>query len=1155
MSPRPGSEEDTTLELACRAAGLLAEAALRDNPDREQVAAVLSAGVREALGLDAPAPGTALETRPGAALVYEGRAFTPVNDAKIFRCAPSPAQVTPATLLPSATTDPDPAVREALRLAGCSATDVAAFEKAGGIPPLRPFAEVFGGAALGEVIRRLRYTPQQLQKPPHGYGEAKFLAALGLRNHVEILPARLLMAVPGHFRELARRAPGEAEAHALETFGWLLMKSLAGRAAPAPGKVWWTPAAPPFVISFASSLPQLSQPVSRMIQGAQDYQARFNVWSQGPAGRQWRYETGRAESTDGPGRPFYIEAVSVPPPFDFSADTKKLDTLWAARLRTVDGRHKELSAESTRELIECHPEPGALKLMGSVSLGGLALTMRFPRLASPGDKSVVTSLTMLQTLKPTFELLFKTLHQLGWGDLAFETQGAFCFRGTKGGGAAAARNISNHSYGTAVDLMTFENPQGFSTSAIDPRLVALFEAFSFKWGRCFKKRDGTPIPDAHHFQYCGQGCATGAAQGLEALAAGIGGIGSQTVALDKIGICLKIQPPCIPARTSGDTGPKFLESVKSLKGPDREKLILAELLKGNIPGFLRRLKPVTVTFTDKAGARHTATYKVMPDYLAIGDDKDWVRIPINAITAQKVADKYCMSLPTARMVEDIFRNADIKMVRIARDYYKRDGGKDQDASPSYLEHHQAIQKLLADKYEGKSWQDLLLAGHKKDVVIADRLWSEKKLAFYGFFDERGKAEQVFYMDGAAKKNPVPGKASLAHEPTYADYSHGVRLVSRVVEVDGKEMDISDLLHHPDLYELVYHELTGPMKKDARIPTTMSLGLGGEALQNPATRPAESRTGSPIVYAGRPFTPSSDATIFRCPPTPVPVAPATQLPSETTDPDPAIRTALGTAGLSAAQIATFESNGGLPGLRPFAETLGAAALGEVLARLRYTPGRFLDPPRNLPAGSGIRVRHHVELLPARLLLAVPGHFRQLARQAPDEREAHALESFGWMLMKSLASQVSAATSRRWWTPTPPPFVTAFSSTLPPLSQQVQRMVLRSMLIDTLLTFQDYQARFNAWSQGPAGRQWRFETGRDASAGAAGRPFYPQVVAIPAAVNISAQKTRIDGAWSTWVRETEAAHVAGSEETTTILRTCHPERISGLGLLGAASLGGL
>ena len=109
-----------------------------------------------------------------------------------------------------------------------------------------------------------------------------------------------------------------------------------------------------------------------------------------------------------------------------------------------------------------------------------------------------TSLGVLAAIKPTFEQLCSTIFELGWNDLLFQTQGAFCFRGTKiSGNAAAARRISNHGYAIAYDVMNHENPQGQNHATTDPRIVAVFEAFRFQWGRCF------PTPDPMHFDYHG----------------------------------------------------------------------------------------------------------------------------------------------------------------------------------------------------------------------------------------------------------------------------------------------------------------------------------------------------------------------------------------------------------------------------------------------------------------------------------------------------------------------------------------------------------------------------------------------------------------------------------------------------------------------------
>jgi hypothetical protein len=132
--------------------------------------------------------------------------------------------------------------------------------------------------------------------------------------------------------------------------------------------------------------------------------------------------------------------------------------------------------------------------MGAVSLSGLQLRSKFP---SPSTGATLTSLTGLSAVKPAFEAAFEAVASAGWNDLLFETQGMLCFRGVKiPGNPAAARRPSNHSLGIAIDLNAFENGQN-TTGSMDPRIVALFEAFRFRWGRSFS------TPDPMHFEYAG----------------------------------------------------------------------------------------------------------------------------------------------------------------------------------------------------------------------------------------------------------------------------------------------------------------------------------------------------------------------------------------------------------------------------------------------------------------------------------------------------------------------------------------------------------------------------------------------------------------------------------------------------------------------------
>jgi hypothetical protein len=445
---------------------------------------------------EAPAPPAEDAYAPPGA-----RAYTRSTSAAIFRTAPSPVAVTGATEWPQPTTDADAASERALRALGVNAAGIRTFGAAG-MTALRPIAAAFGEAALAELLRRLRYPARRLTDPRHSYDrEADLTRAFGRAvPHPVILSMRTLLAIPAHFRELARLAGGDDEAYALEIIGWLLMQSLRNEVRTASGFDFWLPPSPSFVTMFAGGLTSLSPQVTQLIaartltDSAVDpagYRAKFTAWQSGAPGRMWRLETGRDTSTTGraAGAPFYGDPFTIPASINIVAERAQVQAAWRARLADFD------AGRTAKPLTECDSSYlSRVHVLGPISLGGLHLRDKFP---SPSTAATLSELRGLAAVQPAFTAAFTAIADLGWNDLVFETQGMGCFRGKKiPGNPAAARNMSEHSLGIAVDLNAFENGQRTSGS-MDPRIVALFEAFRFRWGK------GFPTPDPMHFEYGG----------------------------------------------------------------------------------------------------------------------------------------------------------------------------------------------------------------------------------------------------------------------------------------------------------------------------------------------------------------------------------------------------------------------------------------------------------------------------------------------------------------------------------------------------------------------------------------------------------------------------------------------------------------------------
>src|SRR4051812_23634957 len=93
----------------------------------------------------------------------------------------------------------------------------------------------------------------------------------------------------------------------------------------------------------------------------------------------------------------------------------------------------------------------------------------------------------------------------------------------------------------------------------------------------------------------------------------------------------------LPQRSfSAPTGSQLAAELGTLSVAARDARVLEEILAGNVPAWNRALASVTVTGSTLAGAQHSLVYDVLPDYLALGSDTDFLRMPMGPLTAQAV---------------------------------------------------------------------------------------------------------------------------------------------------------------------------------------------------------------------------------------------------------------------------------------------------------------------------------------------------------------------------------------------------------------------------------------------------------------------------------------------------------------------------------------
>jgi hypothetical protein len=210
-------------------------------------------------------------------------------------------------------------------------------------------------------------------------------------------------------------------------------------------------------------------------------------------------------------------------------------------------------------------------------------------------------------------------------------------------------------------------------------------------------------------------------------------------------------------------GSDFCRGIAHLQRfPQREHAVVQAAISG-------AMLPVALADVVVWAGGKTAAFRVATDVFAIGEPDDFVRIPLSPLAASVLCEAFGFSMITRRIADATWMAA------------KTAGGVVLDPQP--MSPAQGFpydsSMLTVDRFvlhnawieKSRRGRQGLVVGHKKDVVLTNRLATEPdRVAIYGWHAASGNAIQPL---------------SLAHESTYADYSHGIRFMEPLVAVGGE----------------------------------------------------------------------------------------------------------------------------------------------------------------------------------------------------------------------------------------------------------------------------------------------------------------------------------------------------------------------------------